>query len=272
MRKTFYIHGGPGLNSAPEKKMLSSGFKDKAHDVYFWNEPSAQRSTKKENQISSVQDPFSAYLKALEEEFLQFSDGEKTQVIALSFGAIGAHHLASRFESKISRIGLISPAHHLKQTLFNIIQTSASLQHPKAAIIFELLKESHPERLCDEPFENALTLAFENPNVLPLYFENPDAFQNTLLAWQQPGFAPDFVSLFSVLKALDRFGIEKIYSRNLKISTLTLFGQKDLFCPVDAERKAVDELYTKDNHFLTLENARHYAHLDRSELFLKEFI
>jgi|GEM_PF-3643962 len=268
MKKIFYIHGGPGLNSAPEEQILSKLFKNKGYSVYFWNEPSSQRSTYGiANELVST-DAMTRYLTALELEFSKFASSEETHIIAFSFGVLGGNFLANRFPDIVSKLVLISPAHEFKATLTNVVKTSAALHHPKAASVLSLLNESRSERAFDLPFANALSLAFENDQILPLYFQNMEAFQETLRAWKKPGFSPDFDSLFSVLRAFDIRSPNELFPQKTKVPTLTVLGKNDLFCPVDLERSRIEALYTKANQYLFLENARHYVHLDRSNEFV----
>lgn len=273
----FFIHGGPGLNSAPEKEQLLPHFLSRGYsNVFFWNEPSALRNSIPEEILQQPEystKTIDYYYSQLRKEFSQFAKDRPVTVFALSFGALGAMRLCEDFNQSIHHLYLISPATLLKATLRKIATTSLNLNHPNADVLQAALhRDENQVDLINNDFEIALQNAFQNPPLLTKYFYNPLRFQQTLQSWSQPQYAPDFMNLFSILKSLSRVTVEAFLPKNFSVPTTLILGKEDPFTLGDLEFQNIKSRNKMPTHLVWFDEASHYAHLDQPELFLNHLL
>lgn len=103
--KILYFHGGPGLNSNPEKNLLLSRFKKRGFDPKFYNEPSLLRPNGPPFKEDKA---FQNYLDCAEEFLLQHYNKTPLILIGHSFGAHPVCHLIKRHPEKIASVVFIS--------------------------------------------------------------------------------------------------------------------------------------------------------------------
>lgn len=113
MKNLLFIHGGPGLNSQAEEKMIESKFRSQGLRISFWNEPSEMRDGVKE--IS-----FDIAIESLVKEFQKFQN--PPVLIAHSFGAQYALGLINKLGLKNQKVIYICPDLEPLNTDLNIIK------------------------------------------------------------------------------------------------------------------------------------------------------
>src|SRR4051794_19835134 len=104
--KTLYFHGGPGLNSNPEKHLIGPDLARAGFDVVYWNEPSTFRPGGAPFQPSGA---YENYLHQAELFFLEQSGECPVLLIGHSFGAHAVAHLGERYPEKTAGLIYISP-------------------------------------------------------------------------------------------------------------------------------------------------------------------
>ncbi|MDD0851851.1 alpha/beta hydrolase [Halobacteriovorax sp. GB3] len=113
MKNLLFIHGGPGLNSHADERMIESKFRSNDLRITFWNEPSEIRDEVKE--VS-----FDIAIESLVKEFQQFQN--PPVLIAHSFGAQYALALIKKLGLKNQKVIYICPDLEPLNTDLNIIK------------------------------------------------------------------------------------------------------------------------------------------------------
>jgi pimeloyl-ACP methyl ester carboxylesterase len=105
MVKILFFHGGPGLNSNPENKLLRDRFAQNEIDLICWNEPSALRV---DGPTPNREHAYGGFLSSAEDFLLAHYDSKPLTLMAHSFGAHPACFLAKKHPDKIAKIIFIS--------------------------------------------------------------------------------------------------------------------------------------------------------------------
>lgn len=174
----FYLHGGPGLGTAFERQR----FPDADH-VHWWQQPSA---------VSCATRPYQDLLAATLAEFRLSVDmlGGPMTIMASSFGAHLAVHLARHMPESIARIVLLAPTYNPEAAAMRLARHGLAL-HAADANADKLVAalaayEADPGR---PRFWDVMGALWLLPNVTSLYFgpnsgDEPQVFAYLL---QQPG-------------------------------------------------------------------------------------
>ena len=105
MTTVLFFPGGPGLNGNGERELLTARYRAAGLELVSWDEPSRLRPDPSEPPADSA---FERYLASAERTFLALSAGRPLVVMAHSFGAFAACHLASRHASAIRALVFVS--------------------------------------------------------------------------------------------------------------------------------------------------------------------
>jgi pimeloyl-ACP methyl ester carboxylesterase len=174
----FYLHGGPGLGTAFERQRYPD-----ADNVHWWQQPPA---------VSCATRPYQDLLAATLAEFRLSVDmlGAPMTIMASSFGAHLAMHLAREMPASIARIVLLAPTFNPEEAALRLARHGLAL-HAADANAGKLAAaladyEAAPGRARFWDVMGALWLL---PNVTSLYFgpdcgDEPQVFAYLL---QQPG-------------------------------------------------------------------------------------
>jgi pimeloyl-ACP methyl ester carboxylesterase len=129
----FFIPGGPGFNCAPEEQLLAPSLEQQldSHFIFSFADP---------RDLGALGLP--SYLKAHREQFektlaLNLNHAHKAQrtvtIIAHSFGAVAALHLAQHYPQYINQILFIAPAqaaHLVDQRILDLCLKESKKSHP----------------------------------------------------------------------------------------------------------------------------------------------
>lgn len=174
----FYLHGGPGLGTAFERQRYPD-----ADNVHWWQQPSA---------VSCATRPYQDLLAATLAEFRLSVDmlGGPMTIMASSFGAHLAVHLARQMPESIARIVLLAPTFNPEEAALRLARHGLAL-HAEDANAGKLVAalaeyEAAPGRA---RFWDVMGALWQLPNVTSLYFgpnsgDEPQVFAYLL---QQPG-------------------------------------------------------------------------------------
>lgn len=265
MMKYLFVHGGPGFNSNPEKNLWSEKFNQNGHEIFFWNEPSANRPSNIEFSVDNAfENQKESLLKFIKEQI----SGDFI-IIAHSYGAFLTHSILNEISQKVIKIIYIAPVLNLKELDENFMTISA-LDYEKngdiqsATLIKDLVK-TLPESFNEERFASILE-AFKNPSVFNYYWSNSDAQMDYNKYFAQEGHEFDLVSYKAVRESIKN---EKI-SNNYEFPIVAIFGAYDPISIIKNELKNLYTCYSKVESQV-YSNSSHYPHIEESERF-NEFL
>lgn len=264
----FFIHGGPGLNSFPEASLLGPVLEKRRIQTVFWNEPSAHRPTRR---WALERPSFPIWMKALETEFLEASEthGEKLQLIAHSFGAIGAAKLALAFPDRVAGLTMVSPAlcsHEAQKNIVGLaIADFAGISSVKEAELRHLAESSRSSY--DPPMRAALALAMTDPDLFTHYWKDPQG----LLEWSRRMAAPewkvDLASFDGVLSTLELGELrEQPLPPRSAIPVLLAMGTHDPVINSSCEESLARNIFMNMRR-INFNESKHFPHLEQRELF-----
>lgn len=161
IHSTFYLHGGPGASAIPEREWLGESL-----EVYWWDQPRPK---------SSALRPFAELVDAAEAEFCRLAAeaGGKMGLLANSFGAHLALHLAHRVPQHISSMVLLSPVCDMETAFIRLARRLAegSSQREQLSAAAEALEKRPGDR---EKFWQLVGTIFSCPGFLDAYW-SPNA-------------------------------------------------------------------------------------------------
>jgi pimeloyl-ACP methyl ester carboxylesterase len=98
---TLFLHGGPGLCALPERQRFGDSL-----SVYWWDQPRS---------VMLFANPFNELVDLAEDELLRMADRRRgpVRLLAHSFGAVLALHLAVRQPEAIDTVDLLAPVSHV---------------------------------------------------------------------------------------------------------------------------------------------------------------
>ncbi|MGE3608370.1 MAG: alpha/beta fold hydrolase [Bacteriovoracaceae bacterium] len=256
----LFIHGGPGLNSNPEKEILSHEFSTNGDTLYFWNEPSRTRGS----QLESV--TFEDSCESLKLQILSLKDLGSLTVIAHSFGAFVFNQILPEIEQYIEKIVLITPVFNLSYLDRNLIKRTAlayeSIGDANSEVLKDYLGKFNPNQGFDEQRFNHILIAAS-------YEKFNDAY------WFQKDCMGAYYAHFNDLEyqfSMDNFksirsSCSVIESKNKTlIETVIFYGKHDPFI-LSQESELIKQIYP-DSNIITMESSSHYPHIEESREFL----
>jgi pimeloyl-ACP methyl ester carboxylesterase len=264
MMKYLFVHGGPGFNSIPEKNLWNEKFNQKGHEIFFWNEPSANRPSNIEFSVDNAfENQKESLLKFINEQI----NGDFI-IIAHSYGAFLTHSILNEISQTVIKIIYIAPVLNLKELDENFMTISA-LDYEKngniqsATLIQDLIK-TLPATFNEERFASILE-AFKNPNVFNYYWSNSDAQMNYNKYFAQEGHEFDLTSYKAVREDIKNEKATETY----QIPVMAFFGAYD---PISIMRNELKNLYTCYSNVepQVFNSSSHYPHIEEEELFLKK--
>src|SRR5665647_1801039 len=171
--KYIFVHGGPGLNSNPERNILKPLIEVQGHELLFWNEPSLLRG-----QICDQDHAYQYWLNSLSNFIIKNSGQEQVAIIAHSFAAFAINDILPEVGTKIGKLILIAPIFDLMKLDQNLIDLAIRFHARDANIagIVELeeLKRNMPDYFNEKRFSIILK-AIGHEEVLPSYWHNKKA-------------------------------------------------------------------------------------------------
>ncbi len=189
-------------------------------------------------------------------------------LIGLSFGAIVAEHLASKFPQKSSEMIFISPTENLLPVFLKMMQIAESDYQkidPGTAVRLKQIRLK-VQQLFDSYCQEGLALTFKDPLLFGHYWQNPSVMQTWIDTLSLPEFALDTLSQQMIyLEMSRRDPFQKLGTSN--IPAQLIFGEFD---PV-MDRSSVLNTYGrkfKQLRTTTFEHSGHFPHLEEPEKFL----
>jgi len=268
-KNILFLHGGPGLNSSPEKKLLTPGFSKRELHVHYWNEPSLLRP----HEGPYLKDhPYTGWIRSAEKMLLAIAEETgPVHMIGHSFAVNPIMDLLSKHSNLVSKISLIAPGFDLHTCHRNIVQIAIKDYEEDTSIVADELRKllTQTRYMFDPPMTEALKLALQDPKLLKHYWSRPEQMIASLETMQSSEMQPDFPAFFEVLTEMSvriRAGIH--YPKNLKIPVQVAFGSADPVVLRNAEEPTVLDIFPTAE-IKIFENCSHYLHLDEPEKFIE---
>lgn len=260
----LYLHGGPGMNSFGEEKILGPLFPTDSFQVEFWNEPGFSGAS-----------AYSKLVESARESLLRLwrSQGP-VKVIAHSFGANTALDLATTNPEAVASLVFVAPALSLRSALRNILKIASgdfrSTALEKSERIETLLLDGS-DRILDERMREGLGLATQDPLLFTHYWQNQEQMAQYFGAWVEKSAQMNLEAFFSVLQELDSMQ-ERMRSFPIsKIPAVCIFGDSDPVVAEAEEKMHLQKLF-KLITFVTYEGAGHFAHLEKPKEFVQNIV
>lgn len=260
----LFLHGGPGLNSNPEKHLIRDRFHNAGLDIFFWNEPSSQRSPK------PVSYNFTNWL-ASAGNCLQDAarGGKKVHLLAHSYGAQAAIGLSQKYPCMIERIIFITPAfiiHDVDMKVFAFCKTDYSDSDPEKAGLLEEIMRKAGEGF-DDAKASGWLLALGNSCLATHYFNNHEAMQK-YFGYLMGEYQIDVESLMEVRKSAYRLPV----SERSDIPAVLFFCADDEIIDMDLQKKSCESYFSNIIKTVVFKRSKHFPHLDEPDRFLAELL
>ena len=258
----LFFHGGPGLNSNPEKNILTEKFSTNGYSLKCWNEPSVLRSTNKNNQEVTYEN----YLNSAENFLLENYDGNPQIIIGHSFGVHAVLHLAKTQPQKIKQIVVVASNLSVQDTDLNTFSFSAAdfEKHQESENAKSLLSIiDQYTGLFDENTQKGFTIVSQNPRLFNSYWYNKELMPQFLSHYTSPEYTLDVESYFTIRKTWN----EHENNEKSSIPVIAIYGKHDIIVTNQKERLIVKEKFLNAN-FYEFEYSSHYPHIEETDELL----
>lgn len=237
----LFIHGGPGLNSNPERNLFKNSFSE-GDKIYFWDEP------KNATYEISCED--------LAKTILSFS--EELTVIAHSFGAFILNEVLPLIEHKLCKIILLSPVSSLPDLDRKLIQSVADSSEN-----LKIFLNSFDESVSfSETRYNHLLIAAGSPDLAPQYWHKKHLMSGYFQYMQGDQYQFDLGNFKSIRETCAEI---KIHNET-EVPTEIIYGLHDPFINYE-DKNFIGQFYRNSTIHLFTESA-HYAHIEEMDKFL----
>lgn len=258
----LFVHGGPGLNSNPERKILSPFLNFEKISYHFWDEPSELRTS---NFPYREDCALSNCLNSLNECILKC----RPKVIAASsFGAQMLLHYLNRFKTDDLQILFVGPTFNVDNTFKKMMMISEKdfmeSDPQKSAELTQM--RMNIQKLWDVQTQNALNLTWQNPKLLSHYFVNAEVMSAWIESLSQPEYASDPKSQNAILEELKQLPSPKTIQFNGSVN-LFLGSQDPVFDAQDTFKTLKDFFPSYKEE--TVADAGHFPHLEKPQVFIK---
>lgn len=260
----FFIHGGPGFNSQPDRLVLSNPLTQQGIKTTFWDEPSSLRPHGS---------PFfleGAYAHWLSDLHAALHRAKPQLVVASSFGARGLTDLVRLHPGlNLPQILMLGPTLDMNAVFKRMMEISEKDLLSSSPDISERLQVCREESqsFWDPLMQEGLGLVWQNPNLLSHYFRNKD----TLALWagvgSDPLFGIDMQSQVAVLNNMSQMHFPQLM-KPVSTPVYVLAGSSD---PVFNRAEAEKELKPVFQYiqFEQWQDCGHFPQMEKPDEFIK---
>jgi pimeloyl-ACP methyl ester carboxylesterase len=260
--QVLFFHSGPGLNSNPERQLLTNIFKQEGFDLTCWNEPSALRPGPF---FAEGANAFEQYLSSAEDFLLTAYDGKPLVIMGHSFGAQAACYLANKHLEKLKHIVLLSSNLSVKSTDLNTFNAVASdyekCGDPRAEELRQIISTYTGD--FDDLTQRGFALVSENPGLFNLYWHNKTVMPNFLSLYIPPEYTLDVAGYFNVRKTWFEPAPERT-----QVPVTAIYGTHDAIVNNHDEQRLVDKYFTQPE-IVEFDHSAHFPHIEETGRLLE---
>lgn len=253
--KTLFLHGGPGSSAIPERELYGNSL-----PLLWWDQPRAEVLFAR---------PYQALLDdaAIQTETLISRGADKVNLVAHSFGAHLALHLALLMPEKIGAIALIAPVFDVVDAIVRLgMHVVSRATDPRRLV--KALEENRAQHSRFEAFQMLVEEIWAVPGLLDVYW-SPASVERKKWFLEVIEREPwlDFNTFMVILK--DFWETKPMHARATVQGPVNLvFGTHDVL--VDAQQETQNWLRFFPDATISLLDAGHYVHLEAPpDLWLK---
>lgn len=231
----FFIHGGPGFNSEPDRVALANLLAQQEIKATFWDEPSLLRP---QGPAFSPDKAYAHWLSDLRKNLLHAAP---RLIVASSFGAKGLIDLLRVYpDTKIDHVLMIGPTLNMGSVFKRMMSLSEKDLNTSAPETAQRLRECRDgsKDFWDPLMQEGLGLVWQNPNLLMHYFADVSALSLWAGVGADPRFGIDMQSQIAVLTDLAKTPLPS-RAKPLDNPVLILTGSSD---PVFNQDEVTTEL------------------------------
>ncbi len=264
VRKTFlFLHAGPGLNCEAERQALGPLLQAHQLKFLFLDEPSALRP---KGPIFSPKNAAQGIIDSAEKTLLGMEG--KVSIIGLSFGAIVAEHLLSRYPEKVSELIAISPTPNLQNVFLKMMLMAETDFKKQGSPLEENIKSCRlrTRSFYDLACQEGLGLTQADPEFFSHYWQKPDVMLSWAGTLGLPEYGFDLVSQKAVYEEMRESNPFLEVTESETPLTL-IYGKKDPVVDAVATTSIYQQKF-KQIRTLFFEKSGHFPHLEESQQFL----
>lgn len=260
----FFIHGGPGFNSEPDRLVLSGVLRDQGLKAFFWNEPSSLRPRGS---------PFyreQAYLHWINDLHKAIEAKSPELIVACSFGAQGLCDMLRLYpETSLSHIIFIGPTTNMRAVFKRMMEISENDLRESNPALAHKLRECRlgTQTLLDPQMQEGMGLVWQNEKLLSHYFVEPKILEIWAGVGADPQYAIDMESQNAVLEDFSHRVFPQP-SEPLNILATVLSGSSD---PVFSKSEVEADLKPlfRQVSFEQWPGCGHFPHLEKTTEFIQ---
>ncbi len=255
MEKVLFFHSGPGMNSQPERELLTLVFAKHELQLICWDEPSPQRGSLRNVETESA---FESYLQSASEFLTEHAKDEKVVVMTHSFSAFLLKEFCTSYANKISRIIALAPSFNMAAIDLNIFKAIREVKDfPYQTELLEILSKYTGD--FDENAISGWQLLANYPNLFDIYWENKTLMLPYLQHFSQ-SYSIDVTSFVGVRKSSP----SQLSEFNSTIPTIVCYGKSDRIGDIEGGLAFAKKSF-RNLKVVLMEGVGHYPHIEHTE-------
>jgi pimeloyl-ACP methyl ester carboxylesterase len=256
-----HIHGGPGMNSYPEKDLLEDILIDHNFKPHFFHQPSSFRPEGTSPEIDR------AYPQLVESVMNFIIQNNIDILVAHSFGMWPTLEAMNNLDKRNIPLVILAPTLDLVECDRNLMKIVLGDFQVKGDERAEEIRRyiNSGEKIFDEYFEQGYKMALEDPDLFQNHFVNKRLMMDYLLYFARPESQIDAEMMFATRKC--PIDIEMLLGQEMTNLTL-IYGALDRIVSYKS-RMAVDKDILKAKESIVFKNSGHFPHIEETLKFIE---
>lgn len=259
---TLFIHGGPGLNSNPERMVLPRALSIKGVSYQFWDEPSLLRP---QGPPFKADGAYKNWLDAIHRAVEEY---QPRILVGGSFGGRACVDYLKLHSPKLDfKLLFVSPTLDMQRLLLQMMKISAAdfskTDDEKSKRLKALIGASHS--FWDTSMQDGITLAWENPSLAPHYFFNKEVLAEWVNAYSDPTYRIDLEAQDTVFRDYKTRKFPNL-GKQSKRPVMVLYGDYDPVFDLNETQAILGEEFDQVE-FRQFQSAGHFPHLEHPKKF-----
>lgn len=263
MEQLLFFHGGPGLNSNPERLLLTEMYQASGIELCTWDEPSALRGTLSDNNPSTR---FEQLLQSAADFLLQHYKGQPLSLMSSSMGCQIITRLLENYPDKIKKIFFSGPCFHTRKSdlrLFRLIIADYRNKGDDASA--EQLQKvvQNASSIFGANEITGWNLVLSHPLFFDHYWHNPDLGNRYLECFTAPDYSMDPDGFFAGRASMVPPAPQKYPSK-----AVVFYGTSDKITDLPSEIATIEELFPHHS-IIKMERSGHFPHVEEAATVLE---